>query len=485
MEISWMREPLLSLIRAYALGSITPEQLSQLEHSLKSDTEARELFLHEMSIHAALDDASAGFDTLSQEISRESGFGAPGASEPRVSDMSTAVNAGHSSGLRQRERSFRELVRALTAVIAVSMIALTVSLYVTRQTPSPRIARITGVAGPLLWTGDGGRTMKDLTVGTELSGGTIEGMVPETWFELEFNDGSTVTISGNSMLTFSDYGQKELHLRKGAFSANVVPQPAGRPMLVHTRSALLEVLGTQFEVQAGLSSTLLNVSEGKVRVKRLSDGSVVEVPSRHRVIASADRDLKPAKLPDARYQWKSGVHRGPEKSYGKWIPATAQWSAALKAIPYTSRQGVTVNAAGFGVSTGDTAPVVLHPDSIIKVHGRITDAHEIYFGVTVRHPNGEYAGRFHTIRSADEFEPGQDFSVSLPISDFRLDLTSVPTRRANLRRSTWIDQDRFPETPTHLIVESVWLHSLFAPAGLQVTKMELIPAESAAPAPSQ
>lgn len=44
---------------------------------------------------------------------------------------------------------------------------------------------------------------------------------------------------------------------------------------------------------------MLNVSEGKVRVKRLSDGSTVDVPAKHRVIAAADREMLPAPAPDA------------------------------------------------------------------------------------------------------------------------------------------------------------------------------------------
>ena len=56
-------------------------------------------------------------------------------------------------------------------------------------------------------------------------------------------------------------------------------------MLIYTRSAVLEVLGTQFEVEAETATTILNVSEGSVRVKRFSDGSTVDVPARHRLIA--------------------------------------------------------------------------------------------------------------------------------------------------------------------------------------------------------
>ena len=73
---------------------------------------------------------------------------------------------------------------------------------------------------------------RNLQVGARLSGGTIEGMGPDAWLELEFSDGTEVEIAGNSMLTISNVGQKELRLREGSFSADVKPQPKGKPMLV-------------------------------------------------------------------------------------------------------------------------------------------------------------------------------------------------------------------------------------------------------------
>ena len=71
-------------------------------------------------------------------------------------------------------------------------------------------------------------------VGAEPPGGTIEGMVPGSWFELEFNDGSTVTMSGNPTLTFSDHGQKKLYLKEGNVSGNVKPQPVGNVIIIVT-----------------------------------------------------------------------------------------------------------------------------------------------------------------------------------------------------------------------------------------------------------
>ena len=95
------------------------------------------------------------------------------------------------------------------------------------QTVSSPIATITGLKGSLLWTGNQGEVVLDMHVGRELTGGTIEGLAPDSWFELQFQDGSIVTISGTSMLTFADVGQKKLRLKQGAFTADVVPQPVG------------------------------------------------------------------------------------------------------------------------------------------------------------------------------------------------------------------------------------------------------------------
>ncbi|HEC03281.1 MAG TPA: hypothetical protein ENI81_07055 [Phycisphaerales bacterium] len=350
-----------------------------------------------------------------------------------------------------------------SAVIATpAVITLIVSLYFQQPSTECRIAKITGLSGSLQWTGDGGRVFHDLRVGTELPGGTIEGLVPGSWFELAFNDGSTVAISGNSTLTFSDHGQKKLYLKEGKVSGNVKPQPANRPMLIYTRSAMLEVMGTQFEIEAGLAATMLNVSKGKVRVKRLSDGSTVDVPTNHRVVAAADREMRPVPVPDAANRWKSQLHLGPEGAYGKWFPKTDANEARIRAIPYTSLQGKTIYTAAFGVSRGGSPPVILQPASSIRARGRLMASNQVYVGVTVRRSNGDFAGRFQTIRPADEFQGGQDFELLLNLRDFQLD-PSLREMKSNP-----------PNAPFGLVVESIWCHTLGKQAGLEVAEVELI-----------
>jgi len=404
------------------------------------------------------------------------------------------------------------LVKRLLAVAAaVAIVVLAANQYFQRSTADREIATIAGLSGPLQWTGDGGRVFHDLSVGTKLPGGTVEGMTPGSWLKLEFDDGSTVTILDNSTLTFSDHGQKSLHLKEGNLSGKVKPQPAGRPMLIHTRSAMLEVVGTRFDVDAGLAATTLNVSEGKVRVRRLSDGNTVDVPAKHRVVAAADREMSPVRVPDSVSRWESQLHLGPEGTYGKWSPGadaedgklraassqretsytvgfgaphsteppvvlqlrlgpdgkrspgTPAEEAKLGAIPFTTPSGQTIYTAAFGVSHGDRPPVILQPGSRLRVRGHIASTNKVWFGLTVRHPGGEFAGRFQTIRPAVEFPSGRGFGVVLRLRDFQLDPSLIKVK------------NKLPSAPLNLVVESFWFHTLGEQAGLEIAQVQLIP----------
>jgi len=115
------------------------------------------------------------------------------------------------------------------------------------------------------------------------------------------------------------------------------------------------------------------------------------------------------------------------------------------------------------VSRGDKPPVILVPDSSLRVRGRIASTNKVYFGVTVRHAGGEFAGRFQTIRPAAEFPGGQDFEIVLSLRDFQLDSSLMEMR------------NKLPSVPFDLAVESFWCHSLDKQAGLEVIDVELVP----------
>ena len=351
----------------------------------------------------------------------------------------------------------------LLAIAGTLIFLLSAGLFLERREADQSVATVVGINGALIWTGDGGRVVQDLSLGQELPGGTVEGVAPSSWIELQFQDGSTVGILGNSTLTFSDLGRKELHLKAGKLSCDVRPQPTGRPMFVHTRSALLEVLGTQFEVDAGLSSTVLDVNEGVVRLKRLSDGESVDVPARHRAIADTDQAVTAILVPDSISRWQSQLQLGPDYTQGKWSPQERERDATLRAVPYSTVDGRTIYTVGFGVSRGGNAPIVLQPGSRLRVRGRLAASANLFFGVTVRHAGGGFAGRFQTIRPAASFQGGEDFELTLELREFRLDVSLEEM------------EDKLPSAPFHLVVETFWCHSLYEPAGLEISRVELIP----------
>jgi hypothetical protein len=444
---TWRNE-LDTLLNRLVDDELTEAETARLNDILRDEPEAREDYHAFMDVHEALGEQLA------------------------IPDF-TAVDKGI---IAQPQPSY---IRPLLAMAALVMIGFFINALVNQPATVPStiaaktpksIATIKALSGSLIYTGDRGIVRKDLKEGDSLEGGTIEGMTPDAWFELKFVDGSTVMISGNSMLTFSDDGQKKLRLMEGGFSANVKPQSKGRPMLVQTRTAMFEVLGTRFSVDAEPTAATLTVSEGRVRATRLSDNLSVDVPAKHRVVASQDHELTPKRLPDSISIWESRLERGAKEGNGDWVPAQEGEPAHLRAIPYTisaelDKQQRTIYTISTRVSQKDSPSVILKSGSRIRVQGKMDASHAIWFGVTLRRPNGDFAGHFQIIEPAERFQPGETFDVTLNPEEYHLD-PSLKKWAVGLAK-----------TPFELKVGSVWCHSLWDSVGLQVSKMEILAPE--------
>ena len=457
------------LIERHLRDELTESEMERLAEWLDSNPAARQSFVEESL-----------WDTRMAEVLR-------GESDGRLPEVLAADNSSSFGQQKSANTFLRLLLAASVAVIVV----LSVGLYQQQAQAErrlaevqsnildvefePSIAKIIGLSGSLIWTGDRGRIQRKLEIGTELPGGTIEGVAPDSWFELQFNDGSTVMISGNSMLTFADAGQKVLRLKEGSLSASVESQPAGKPMLIHTHTALLYVLGTRFDVEASLTSTALNVSEGKVRLKRLSDSGEVDVPAQHRLIAEADNELLPVSVPDVVYTWKSQLHLRPGE-YGKWLPGNKQRVASQKAIPFVpqDKPDVRLYLLGIAARSSQNSPVVVRSNSQFVVRGRLTRPAPVYFGIGMSQVNGEFAGKFRGDKANQQpvsvLDAEGRFEVVYRLSDFSLD-PCVRDRKGEL-----------PARPDGLILNRVWAFtSTGRPSGLEVTEVELIPPDGDAP----
>jgi len=444
---TWKKE-LDALLGRLVDGELLPDDEARLNEILRDEPGAREEYHAYLDVHEGLQEqlAMPDFSAMDRVIG----------SKPKPSYL-----------------------RPLLAMAALVVVGLFINFLVQEPAQPPvaekraevkPIAKIKALSGSLIYTGDRGIVRKDPKEGDSLEGGTIEGMTPDAWFELEFSDGSMVMISGNSMLTFSDDGQKKLRLMEGGFSANVKPQSKGRPMLVQTRTAMFEVLGTRFSVDAEPTAATLTVSEGRVRATRLSDNLSVDVPAKHRVVASQDHELTPKRLPDSISIWESRLERGAKEGNGDWVPAQEGEPAHLRAIPYTisaklDKQQRTIYTISTRVSQKDSPSVILKPGSKIRVQGKMDTSHAIWFGVTLRRRDGDFAGHFQIIVPAERFQPGEPFDVTLNPEEYHLD-PSLKKWAAGLAK-----------TPFDLKVGSVWCHSLWDSVGLQISKMEILAPE--------
>ena len=302
-------------------GKLVDEDLTaagkaRLNESLQIGPEVRDYYSEYLDLHGALEE-HIGI--------------------PDFSSLNAVIDPDTKEESKPASIHFGNWGWAVAAALVIGVVHLNFLGSKRKKEPELPIAQITKLSGPLLWTGDGGQVNRNLKVGSPLFGGTIEGMAPDAWLELECNDGSQVVISGNSMLTISDLGQKEL-------------RPEGREFLRQRRST------TQRQAHArahaappclrswvrdsawmpNCPSSTLTVNEGKVRATRLSDGSTVEVAAKH-----AGRHCHgiansyPKKMPDSVTLWQSHLENGIKRNYGEWMPARGAEPAHLKTVPLT------------------------------------------------------------------------------------------------------------------------------------------------------
>ena len=129
------------------------------------------------------------------------------------------------------KRESRAVPSKAWLVAAAALILLGLSLAGFFPSSPQNIARIHQLQGSVSWTGNGGRIERNLEAGQLLTGGTLETLSAESWIEIEFLDGTRLTLPGPSQLTIADHGQKKLYLKKGKLSITVVKQPSRKPLV--------------------------------------------------------------------------------------------------------------------------------------------------------------------------------------------------------------------------------------------------------------
>lgn len=140
------------------------------------------------------------------------------------------------------------------------------------------------IQGEVLVLGPGSRAAAKTGQALPSSAG-LETVGSQSSAVVRFQDGTLVDLAGDTKVdsftrrgsTDPAAGNSGLILARGVLDANVSKQAPNRAMVFCTPHAEARIIGTRLSLAVAPDSTLLEVSEGKVRLTRMEDGNSVDV----------------------------------------------------------------------------------------------------------------------------------------------------------------------------------------------------------------
>lgn len=92
-------------------------------------------------------------------------------------------------------------------------------------------------------------------------------------------------------------GAKRIQLNAGSITADVAPQPSGRPLVLITPHLRVEVVGTRFSLEVDEQGTRIEMEHGRVKLRRPEDGKSVELTAGHFLEARLGADFAAQTIP--------------------------------------------------------------------------------------------------------------------------------------------------------------------------------------------
>lgn len=365
----------------------------------------------------------------------------------------------------------RDPVRSLwiTLALAASVTLLAASAWLWFDSHESPVLTLVDSSGTVVWN-HGGEMRVNVSDGEKLAAGTLETLGEAASAQLQFADGTIISLTGESELSFSEENQKLLVLRKGSLSAQVQPQPRGHPMIVRTPSAEAEIVGTTFNLSARPDDTLLKVDEGLVRLKRLADGTSIDVPALSSAVASLNSSLKldPSVTPEPLTRWRFDFTTAVPPQIWRGIWHDTPEGGRMVASPYVAqktKEGAVLTHFGVSVRTGYLNPpvaLVFTERSVIRYRLKQTAIAPLQLMLLTNQPAGGFGGNFECKIERDELHPNEQgwCELEIPIERFK-----PVDRRPHVRAGH--------PTPVGNIAASFLLSSFKQDTGLMVAQFEL------------
>ncbi len=160
------------------------------------------------------------------------------------------------------------------------------------QTTVVMVAKLEHIVGDVVLVDPSGRSPAKSRSAVSAGQGVETG--PNASVVLKYEDGTRVDVGGETTIgDFALEGGKRLFLRRGAVRMQVAKQPKDQPMVLVTPHSRANVLGTTLRLYADpdpRKGTHLDVDEGKVELRNLSDQAVL-VEGGHYAVAATGVEL--------------------------------------------------------------------------------------------------------------------------------------------------------------------------------------------------
>ena len=210
----------------------------------------------------------------------------------RTETKSRALKRRRVPGQRPAQSSWW-LPLSIAAGLAVGAFAY-YKLRAPEPVVEPKIVKSTEPRRPVLGVVELGGAKRDL-----VDGDTVRTTAGTTAL-IRWNDGTKFTVAAESSLDRIEEGDqgKTVLLARGTLSADVAPQPAGRPLVFSTPHGEARVVGTTLSLRVdpdAKKGTRLDVQTGKVELHNGAGKSVL-VEAGHFAVAAAGRDLVAKKI---------------------------------------------------------------------------------------------------------------------------------------------------------------------------------------------
>jgi ferric-dicitrate binding protein FerR (iron transport regulator) len=383
---------------------LSEEEESRLSEILNSGPEARRSYLRFMLLHADLQWSQGAF--------------AAETAEPEIAPCPIIDRAP--SRRTSRKMAFISAASALVLVAAGWR-------FLGSLMANPHWATVVSVTGAVSYRGDGGEQevfgLATLPAGELLLKGDSAAV------QLRLADRTLMTVNGEAEIVVDHQRPQEIHLRRGALTAEVQHQSPAQPLVFVTPTARVDVLGTVLSVSADSEKTRVHVDSGKVRVLRLVDGRSIDISEHESCIASLHANEPLRAIPDVRRN-PGFVHDftspPPERWKGSWLPPFEGAPGRVAAVPCVMGQrldGEMQPVIHYGITLRPASQIdlgALPEKARLILTYRVREPHRFLVMISACKPDGRFAGNFECKFESDRGSSiGAAFQrAEIPLSEF-------------------------------------------------------------------